>query len=57
MALFRNFGVKLQGPLCDVLPYVSAQPFVFLDLAKNLSFMNWKPRVPKVELMAWHYRK
>ena len=40
--LFRNLGVKLRGSLCDVLTYVSAQPLVFLDLAKNCSFMNRK---------------
>ena len=33
MALFRNLGVKLRVPLCDVLTYVSAQTLVFLDLA------------------------
>jgi hypothetical protein len=55
MALFRNLGVKLRGSLCDVLQYVSAQPLVFLDLAKNCSFMNWKPIVPTVVLMDGHY--
>jgi len=54
MALFRNFGVKLRGSLCDVLSYVSAQPLVFLDLAENRSFLNWKLRVPTVTLMNGH---
>jgi len=55
MALFRNLGVKLRVPLCDVLTYVSAQTLVFLDLAKNCSFLNWKPSVPTFELMDGHY--
>ena len=55
MALFRNLGVKLRGSLCDVLKYVSAQPLVFLDLAKNCAFMNWKLIVPTVELMDGRY--
>ena len=55
MALFRNLDVKLRGSLCDVLKYVSAQPLVFLDLAENSSFMNWKPTMPTVELMDGHY--
>jgi hypothetical protein len=54
MALFRNLGacpveceayssgVKLRGCLCDVPRYASAQPLVFLDLAENCSFLNWK---------------
>jgi len=35
MALFRNLGVKLRVPLCDVLTYVSASRpgGIFLDLA------------------------
>jgi hypothetical protein len=40
MALFRNLGVNLRNHLCDVHMYVSAQ---FLDLAKNCSFLKWKP--------------
>ena len=55
MALVRNLGVKLRGSLCDALKYVSAQPLVFLDLAKNCSFMNWKLIVPTLELMDGHY--
>jgi hypothetical protein len=58
MALFRNpppaagqVSVKLRGSLCDVLKYVSAQPLVFLDLAKNYPFMNWKLIVPIIQLM------
>jgi len=51
MVLFHNLGVKLRGSLCDVLSYVSAQPLVFLDLAENSSFMNWKPIVPIMALM------
>ncbi len=42
MAVFRNLGVKLLGSLCDVLQYVSSQPLVFLDLAENCSFLDWK---------------
>ena len=51
MALFRNLGVKLRGSLCGVLKYVSAQTLVFLDLAKNYAFMNWKPTMPAVALL------
>jgi len=54
MALFRNIGVKLRVSLCDVLSYVSAQTLVFLDLAENSLFMNWKPAVPVIELMDGH---
>jgi len=54
MALFRNLRVKPRGSLCDVLQYVSAQPLVFLDLAKNCTFMNWKLIVPGVQLMDGH---
>ena len=54
MALSRNLGVKLRGSLCDVLQCVSAQPLVFLDLAKNSAFMNWKLIVPTVGLMDGH---
>ena len=59
MALFRNLCIKLRGSLCDVRSYVSAQPFVLLELVKpgtrpkggesmqnadkNSRFMNWKP--------------
>ncbi len=42
MALFRNLGVKQRDRLCDVPRYASAQSLVFLDLAKNCSFLNWK---------------
>ena len=55
MALFRNLGVKLRVSLCDVLSYVSAQTLVFLDLAKNYSFLNWRPAVPTATLMDGHY--
>jgi hypothetical protein len=51
MAFFRNLGVKLRVPLCDGLTYVSAQTLIFLDLAKNYSFLNWKPTVPTLGLM------
>ena len=50
MALFRNLGVKLRGSLCGVLTYASVKPLIFLDLAKNDSFMNWKPKVPRTIL-------
>jgi hypothetical protein len=39
---FSNLIVNLQDSLCDILKYVSAQSLDFLDLAKNLSFLNWK---------------
>jgi len=54
MALFRNVGVKLRVSLCDVLSYVSAQTLVFLDLAKNCSFLDWKPTVSTIALMDGH---
>ena len=50
----RRRRIKLRVSLCDVLTYVSAQPLVFLDLAKNCSFMNWKPVVTIVSLMDGH---
>jgi hypothetical protein len=43
IALFRNLGVNLRNYLCDVHMYVSAQFLDFLDLAKNCSFLKWKP--------------
>ena len=49
MALFRNLGVKLRGCLCDVPRYASAQPLVFLDLAENCSFLNWKLTLVPIE--------
>jgi hypothetical protein len=43
MALFRNLGVNLRDPLCDVPKmYASAGYLDFLGLAKNASLMNWK---------------
>jgi hypothetical protein len=49
MALFRNLGVNLRDRLCDVPMYASAQSLDFLDLAKDSSFLNWKPTlVPTV---------
>ena len=51
MALFRNLGVKLLGCLCDVPRYASAQPLVFLDLAENCSFLNWKLTLVPIELL------
>ena len=54
MALLRNLGVKLRVTLCDVLKYVSAQTLVFLDLAKNYAFLNWKPTVPTLGSMDGH---
>ncbi len=51
MALFRNICVKLRVSLCDVLSYVSAQTLVLLDLAKNCSFLNWKPAVSTIAIM------
>jgi len=50
MALFRNLGVKLRVPLCDVLTYVSAQTLVFLDLVPPWrdAFLNWKRIVPTI---------
>jgi hypothetical protein len=49
MALFRNLDVKLQGCLCDVPRYASAQPLVFLDLAENCSFLHWKLTLMPIE--------
>jgi len=54
MALFRNLGVKLQVSLCDVLTYASAQTLVFLKLAQNCSFLNWKLTVPTATLLDGH---
>ncbi len=51
MALFRNLGVKLRGCLCDVPRYASAQPLVFLDLAENCSFLNWKLTLVPIEFL------
>ena len=51
MALFRNLGVKLRGCLCDVPRYASAQLLVFLDLAKNCSFLNWKLTLVPIEFL------
>jgi hypothetical protein len=50
MALFGNLGVKLRGCLCGVPRYVSAQLLVFLDLAENCSFMNWKLTLVPIRL-------
>jgi len=55
MALFRNLCVKLRRSLCDVRSYVSAQLLVFLDLAKNCSFLDWKRAVSTITLMDGHY--
>ena len=49
MALFRNLSVKLRDCLCDVPWYASAQPLVFLDLAENCSFLNWKLTLVPIE--------
>jgi hypothetical protein len=50
MALFGNLGVKLRGCLCGVPRYASAQLLVFLDLAENCSFMNWKLTLVPIRL-------
>jgi hypothetical protein len=43
MALFPNFGVNLRRWLCDVqISYASAQRLDFLELGKNVSFLDWK---------------
>ena len=58
MALFRNLGVKLRSCLCDVPRYASAQPLVFLDLAKNCSFLNWKLTLMPIQFLRFvvgHY--
>ncbi len=58
MALFRNLGVKLRDRLCDVPRYASAQPLVFLDLAENCSFLNWKLTLVPIEFLRFvdgHY--
>jgi hypothetical protein len=39
-ALFPNLGVNPRACLCGVPVYASAQPFDFLDLGKNCSFLN-----------------
>jgi hypothetical protein len=41
MAIFHNLSVNLRDSLCDVQSYVSAQSLDFLDLVKNLLFLNW----------------
>ena len=51
MALFRNLGVKLRVCLCDVPRYASAQLLVFLDLAENCSFLNWKLTLVPIEFL------
>ncbi len=58
MALFRNLGVKLRVCLCDVPRYASTQPLVFLDLAENCSFLNWKLTLVPIEFLRFvdgHY--
>ncbi len=42
MALFHNFGVNPRNRLCGVFQYASAQFLDFLELVKNVSFLNWK---------------
>ena len=39
-AIFRNFGVNLRACWCGERLFASAQPLDFLDLAKNISFLN-----------------
>ena len=51
MALFRNLGVKLRDRLYDVPRYAYAQPLVFLDLAENCSFLNWKLTLVPIEFI------
>jgi hypothetical protein len=41
-AIFRNFCVNLQVCWFGERVFASAQPFGFLDLAKNISFPNLK---------------
>jgi hypothetical protein len=41
-ALFRNFCVNLQVCLCGEQMFASAEPFDFLELAKNTSFPHQK---------------
>jgi hypothetical protein len=58
MAFFRNLGVKLRASLCDVQKYASAEPLVFLDLAKKSAFMNWKLQLcPQNKWMDTNYRR
>jgi hypothetical protein len=54
MAIFRNLGVKLRDALCGVLQYASASSLAFLDLAKNISFLNWKLFNAQILFMDWH---
>jgi len=42
MVFFHNLVVNRQDSLCDVLQYVSAQSFDFLDLVQKSSFLDLK---------------
>ena len=44
MALFRNLSVNLRDCLFPPSGR-DAQSLDFLDLAKNCSFLNWKPEI------------
>ena len=50
-APFRNLCVNLLNFLCDVPRYASAQLLVFLDLAENCSFLNWKLTLVPIEFL------
>ncbi len=54
MALFHNLSFNRRDSLCDVLQYVSAKSFDFLDLVKNCSFLNWTLDSPHISLMDGH---
>jgi hypothetical protein len=57
MVVFRNLIVDLQDSLCDALQCVSAQSLDLLDLAKNLSFLNWKPASARKAFLDAHSLK
>jgi hypothetical protein len=54
MAIFHNIIVNLRDYLCGVLTYVSAKSLDFLDLAKNISSMDWKPASARILFVDWH---
>jgi hypothetical protein len=51
--LLPNLCVKRLFRLGDVLPYVSAQAVVFLDLKQNASFPAWKLRKGSCGISGW----
>ncbi len=51
---FRPGGVNLQGCLCDILQYASAQPLGFLARTKKSSFPIWKLHSVRMEFPDEH---